>query len=84
MKRKRLTEVQIISVLKEHEAGLKTGDLPRKRGTVRLKTRVSVVQFRPWAPFISKSVQLGMPGSKAVSPREVHTGWSTQDFAHAR
>jgi putative transposase len=32
MKRKRFTEAQIIAVLKEHEAGMKTGDLARKHG----------------------------------------------------
>jgi putative transposase len=32
MKRARFTEDQIIGVLKEHEAGVKTGDLARKHG----------------------------------------------------
>ena len=32
MKRKRFTEEQIIAVLREHEAGTKTGDLARKHG----------------------------------------------------
>ena len=32
MKRKRFTEEQIIAVLKEHEAGVKTADLARKHG----------------------------------------------------
>ena len=32
MKRTRFTEAQIIAVLKEHEAGMKTGDLARKHG----------------------------------------------------
>ncbi len=32
MKRARFTEEQIISVLKEHEAGAKTADLVRKHG----------------------------------------------------
>ena len=32
MKRKRFTEEQIIAVLREHEAGMKTGDRARKHG----------------------------------------------------
>lgn len=32
MKKKRFAEEQIIAVLKEHEAGMKTGDLARKHG----------------------------------------------------
>jgi putative transposase len=32
MKRARFTEEQIIAVLKEHEAGAKTGELARKHG----------------------------------------------------
>jgi putative transposase len=32
MKRKRFTEEQIIAVLKEYEAGMKTGDVARKHG----------------------------------------------------
>jgi putative transposase len=32
MKRIRFTEEQIIAVLREHEAGVKTGDLARKHG----------------------------------------------------
>jgi len=32
MKRKRFTEEQIIAVMKENEAGMKTGDLARRHG----------------------------------------------------
>jgi putative transposase len=41
MKRKRLTEEQIIAILKEHEAGLKTADLCRKHG-------ISEASFYNW------------------------------------
>ena len=41
MKRKRFTEEQIIGVLKEHEAGVKTADLCRKHG-------VSSATFFKW------------------------------------
>ena len=37
MKRKRFTEEQIIAVLKEHEAGMKTGDLARKHGILEAR-----------------------------------------------
>ena len=32
MKKKRFTDERIIAVLKEHDAGMKTGDLARKHG----------------------------------------------------
>ena len=41
MKRKRHTEEQIIAMLKEHEAGMKTADLCRKHG-------VSEATFYNW------------------------------------
>ena len=41
MKRKRHTEEQIIAILKEHEAGLKTADLCRKHG-------ISEASFYNW------------------------------------
>ena len=41
MKRTRFTEEQIIGVLKEHEAGVKTADLCRKHG-------ISLATFFKW------------------------------------
>jgi putative transposase len=41
MKRKRHSEEQIIAILKEHEAGLKTADLCRKHG-------ISEASFYNW------------------------------------
>ena len=41
MKRKRQTEEQIIAILKEHEAGVKTADLCRKHG-------ISDARFYNW------------------------------------
>ena len=41
MKRKRHTEEQIIAILKEHEAGMKTADLCRKHG-------ISEASFYNW------------------------------------
>ena len=41
MKRKRHTEQQIIGILKEHEAGVKTADLCRKHG-------ISEASFYNW------------------------------------
>jgi putative transposase len=41
MKRKRHTEEQIIAILKEHEAGLKTAELCRKHG-------ISEASFYSW------------------------------------
>jgi putative transposase len=41
MKRKRYTEEQIIAILKEHEAGMKTADLCRKHG-------ISEASFYNW------------------------------------
>jgi putative transposase len=35
MKRKRFTEDQIITILREHEVGAKAGDLARKHGIPR-------------------------------------------------
>jgi putative transposase len=41
MKRKRHTEEQIIAILKEHEARMKTGDICRKHG-------ISEASFYNW------------------------------------
>lgn len=48
MERARLTEDQIVGVLKEHEAGAKTADLARKHGIskVRPEHRVNLARHR--------------------------------------
>jgi putative transposase len=56
MKRKRHTEEQIIAILKEHEAGMKTADLCRKHG-------ISEASFYNWkakygGPEISEAKRL--------------------------
>ena len=46
MKRTRLTDEQIIGVLKEAEAGAKTGDLARRHGCIRGDDLQLVVEVR--------------------------------------
>jgi putative transposase len=53
MQRKRHTEEQIIAILKEHEAGMKTADLCRKYG-------ISEATFYNW-----KAKYGGLEGSEA-------------------
>jgi putative transposase len=48
MKHKRHTEEQIIAILKEHEAGMKTADLCRKHG-------ISEASFYNWKPSMAGS-----------------------------
>ncbi len=50
MKRKRFTEVQIIAVLREHEAGAKAGDLARKHGVLAASRPISVTAGRCLVP----------------------------------
>jgi putative transposase len=66
MKRKRHTEEQIIAILKEHEAGMKTADLCRKR-------KISEGCFYNWkAKYggleVSEATQLVCDRGTAFSP----------------
>ena len=61
MKRKRITEEQIIGVLKEHELGAKTADLCRKHG-------ISEATFYNW-----KSKFGGMDVSEAKRLKALET-----------
>ena len=73
MKRKRFSEEQIIAVLREHDAGAKTGDLARKYG-------VSEATLYNW-----KAKYGGMDVSEArrllahSRPRLEHRGRSARD-----
>lgn len=54
MKRKRFTEEQIISILKEHEAGARVPDLARRHGVAensiyRRKSKFGVVACSIWS-----------------------------------
>jgi len=61
MKRKRFSEEQIIGVLKEHEAGVKTADLCRKHG-------ISEATFYNW-----KSKYGGLEVSEAKRLRSLES-----------
>ena len=61
MKRQRHTEEQIIAILKEHEAGMKTAELCRKHG-------VSEMTFYAW-----KAQYGGLEVSEAKRLKELET-----------
>jgi putative transposase len=61
MQRKRHTEEQVIAILKEHEAGMKTADLCRKHG-------ISEATFYNW-----KAKYGGLEGSEAKRLRGLET-----------
>jgi putative transposase len=65
MKRKRHTEEQIIALLKEHEAGVKTADLCRKPG-------ISEATFYQLGRPISEGLRSPTPGGRTVGARERH------------
>ena len=62
MKRKRHTEEQIIAILKEHEAGVKTADLCRKHG-------ISEASFYNW-----KAKYGGLGSQALVGPSSTYHG----------
>ncbi len=71
MKRSRFTEDQIIGVLKEHEAGMKTADLCRKHG-------ISEATFYNWK---AKYGGMVMGLFRATSPAQ---HWRTRRDSNSR
>jgi putative transposase len=64
MKRRRFTQEQIIGVLREQDAGLKTSDLCRKHG-------ISEATFYAWD---SKYDGLGVSEARRLKPLEDESG----------
>jgi putative transposase len=64
MKKSRYTEEQIIGILKQHEAGVKTADVCREQG-------ISAATFYGW-----KSKYGGMEVSEALKAVIRKNGWS--------
>ena len=64
MKKKRFTDEQIIAVLREHEAGMKTGDLVRKHG-------ISEATIYYWK---AKSGGMDVPEAKRLRALEEENG----------
>ena len=60
MKRIRFTEEQIIAVLREHEAGVKTADLARKHGI----SEATIIMLPRLRPVWSKKRTLPAGGAK--------------------
>ena len=63
MKRKRHSEEQIIAILKEHEAGVKTADLCRKHG-------ISEQTFYNWKAKYGRTGSLRGQATEGVGERE--------------
>ena len=63
MKRKRHTEEQIIAILKEHEAGVKTADLCRKHG-------ISEASFYNWKSQVRRAGGVGGQAAEGAGERE--------------
>jgi putative transposase len=67
MKRKRDTEKQIIAIVKEHQAGMKTADLCRKHG-------ISEASFYNW-----KAKHGGLEVSEAKRLRAQEREWQAEE-----
>ena len=80
MKRKRLTEEQIIAILKEHEAGVKMADLCRKHGISEAELLQLEGQVRRAGSLRSQAAaRLGCKFSTNEAVRDVEASKSPTD-----